>query len=76
MFQEMERINTWHLLNESHKFCNCLWYNILCYGSETGKLLDNRKHATMTLHQLVDGLCQVETLKGKPKVVVVQVCTG
>ncbi len=49
---------------------------LICHGDERGSIIDVDRRKAFDLDDLVEGIDEVETLKGKPKIVISQACRG
>ena len=61
---------------DNHVYSNCFALTIICHGNDKGHLLDKNKHLAWVTELFVADLSDVETLVGKPKIIVIQVCRG
>ena len=68
----MCQIKDWIMWRENYEKTNCFLLTIVCAEMDQGWLMDKYKKRVYTLEHLVSGLCDVATLKGKPKVVIIQ----
>ena len=64
------------LKDETHVDCNSFLLTIICHGNDKGHLLDKNKKRAWITEDIVGDLSEVETLQGKPKILVVQACRG
>ena len=64
------------LRDENHEDSNCFVLVILCHGNDKGHLLDRNRKKAWDTEDVVGDLSEVETLRGKPKVMVIQACRG
>ena len=71
-FQGMEQIKASMLKPYRHEKTNCFVFGIICHAIEDGWLLDTNKLKAYKLDQLVTDLYAVPTLKGKPKVLLIE----
>ena len=55
-----------------HQRCNCFLFVVLCHAMEQGWLLDVNKRQAYTLQELTGEVCNVPTLDGKPKIVLME----
>ena len=76
MFQELHRLRGWLTHPDNHRRSNAVFVVIICHGNPQGTILDIDKKKAFDLDDLVEGIDEVETLKGKPKVVISQACRG
>ena len=72
----MREIKRWILKDETHVESNCVAITVICHGDELGYLLDKNKKRSWKIEDFVGDLSLVETLLGKPKILVVQACRG
>ena len=61
---------------ETHRESNCLVVTVICHGTESGLLLDRHRRKAWDTELLVGELSDVQTLVGKPKVLIIQACRG
>ena len=64
------------LKNETHTGRNSLLLTVMCHGNDKGHLLDKDKKTAWILETFIKELSLVETLIGKPKILVLQACRG
>ena len=62
--------------NEKHENSNCFALAIICHGNNKGRLLDVEKRYAWDTEQLIGDLSRVDTLVGKPKILIFQCCRG
>ena len=62
--------------DDSHKDSNCFSLTIICHGNDKGHLLDRDRRKAWDTELFVGELSDVETLVGKPKIMVIQSCRG
>ena len=72
----MRKIRRWIMSKENHVDSNCFTLTIICYGNEKGHLLDKSRSLAWMTELFVADLSDVETLVGKPKIIVIQACRG
>ena len=75
-FKQMRKIRRWIMNKENHVDSNCFTLTIICHGNEKGHLLDKNKSLAWMTELFVADLSDVETLVGKPKIIVIQACRG
>ena len=51
---------------------NCFLFAIICHAMEEGCLMDKYQRKAFTLESLVDDVCAVSSLQGKPKVILIE----
>ena len=61
---------------ETHADSNCFLLVIICHGNNKGHLLDKNKMKGWILEDFITDLSVVQTLTGKPKILVVNSCRG
>ena len=49
---------------------------IICHGNNRGQLKDVNKHKAWDIEDLIGDISKVETLVGKPKIMILQCCRG
>ena len=59
-----------------HEKTNCFLVVLVCHGMEQGWLLDTNKNKAFTLEQFTADLSGVQTLVGKPKVLLIEAYGG
>ena len=62
--------------DDSHRESNCFSLTIICHGNDRGHLLDRDRRKAWDTELFVGELSDVETLVGKPKIMVIQSCRG
>ena len=67
--QEMQGIRNWMIQSDIHIDCNCFSLNIMAHGDRDGWLMDRHGRKSWFIDQIVRDLGLVETLVGKPKLV-------
>ena len=72
----MRKLQTWMSNDETHVDCNCFALTAICHGNSQGHLKDKNRNKAWDIEMLVGYLSDVETLKGKPKIIVIQSCRG
>ena len=72
----MIHIREWFTSCESHKYSNACAVYLLCETDQSGAILDKYGIPFFTLEEFCDDMCQVESLKGKPKLLMLQTCSG
>ena len=76
LIKQMRRLNKWIMADENHVDSNCFALTIICHGNDKGHLLDKNKSLAWMTELFVADLSDVETLVGKPKIIVIQACRG
>ena len=61
---------------ETHADSNCFLLVIICHGNNKRPLLDKNKMKGWILEDFITDLSVVQTLTGKPKILVVNSCRG
>ena len=74
--QEMRKIKKWILKDENHTDSNCVVITLICHGDYKGQIMDRDKRRSWIIEDFVGDLSLVDTLIGKPKVLIVQACRG
>ena len=69
----MRQIKRWFLQDENHKDCNTFSLTVICRGNEKGHLLDRHGKKAWETELLLMDSSDVETLKNKPKLVMISV---
>ena len=64
------------MAKETHSDSNCFVLTIICHGDDKGHLMDKDKRKACDTEIFVGELSDVETLTGKPKIIVIQSCRG
>ena len=64
------------MAEDTHKDSNCFALTIICHGNDKGHLLDKNKALAWHTELFVGELSDVDTLVGKPKIMVIQRCRG
>ena len=72
----MAEVKRWFLKDEPHSDSNCFVLTMICHGNEKGHLLDVNRARGWVVEDLVRDLSIVDTLRGKPKLLVLQACRG
>ena len=76
MLQRMREIKRWIMDKDNHKDCNSFLLTIICHGNKQGHLLDKNKSFGWNTEDFVGDLSVVESLLGKPKLLIIQSCKG
>ena len=69
----MSDIRRWMLCSDVHSISNCFFLHVMARSDENGCLLDVMGRKSWNREEIVQDLCKVEGLHGKPKVVFWQV---
>ena len=72
----MRTIKRWIIDKDNHKDCNTFLLTIICHGNKQGHLLDRHKGFGWNTEDFVGDLSVVESLIGKPKIMIIQSCRG
>ncbi len=72
----MKKLKVWLTDEDTHKDSNCVLLTFIGHGNDKGWLMDRDEKAAWFLEALVSELSSVETLVGKPKMLVMQSCRG
>ncbi len=70
----MDDLKKWLKNPETHRKSSCLVLTFIGHGDERGWLMDKDEGPAWYLESLVRELSIVETLEGKPKLLVMQSC--
>ena len=72
----MSKLEDSFLNNDTHRGANCFVMAVICHGNNKGQLKDINKRKAWDIEELVGDLSKVETLVGKPKILIFQCCRG
>ena len=72
----MRELKRWLLDKDTHRASNCVMIAFIGHGDDKGWLRDKDDKNAWLLEDFLGDLSLVETLQGKPKIVVVQACRG
>ena len=75
-FQDMRKLKRWIMDNKTHEDSNTFVLTIICHGNKHGYLLDKNRSKAWDTEDFVGDLSEVETLLGKPKILIIQACRG
>ena len=64
------------LKDETHEDSNSFVLTVICHGNNKGHLLDRNKTKGWVLEDFIGDLSLVESLAGRPKLLVIQSCRG
>ena len=76
LLQTMAEIKRKILKDETHAGKNSFLLTVICHGNDKGHLLDKDKKRAWILEDFIKDLSLVDTLIGKPKILVLQACRG
>ena len=76
LFKQMRKLKRWIIDDKNHEDSNCFSLTVISHGNKQGHLLDKNKNRGWDTEEFVADLSEVETLTGKPKVIVLQSCRG
>ena len=74
--QDMARLKKWIMDDSTHKGSNCFALAMICHGDEQGFLLDVNKSKAWRVEDIATDLGVVDTLHGKPKILIFNACRG
>ena len=72
----MRSVKKFIMDDDSHRDTNCLVLTVICHGNDKGQLLDKDKKKAWDTELFIGELSDVETLTGKPKIMIIQSCRG
>ena len=72
----MRSVKKFIMDDDSHRERNCLVLTVICHGNDKGQLLDKDKRKAWDTELFLGELSDVETLTGKPKIMIIQSCRG
>ena len=72
----MKKIRQWIMNRENHIDCNTFLLTFIGHGNKKGDVLDKNKTRSWNIEEFIVELNDVDTLIGKPKVMVIQACRG
>ena len=72
----MREVKRWIIDKDNYSDSNSFLLTIICHGNKHGHLLDRHKHYGWNTEEFVGDLSVVQTLLGKPKIVIIQSCRG
>ena len=76
LLQEMTQLKFWILEKENHRDSNAIALAIFCHGNKKGDLFDVDEAKGWDTEMFLEELSEVETLKGKPKIFIINSCRG
>lgn len=75
--QEMGRIlNNVIIVEDTHEENNMFILTVIAHGNKEGHLKDTTGKKAWTIDELVEDVCDVKSLRGKPKIFFFQSCRG
>ena len=72
----MKNIKQIIMQKENHINCNTFLLTFIGHGTKNGDLLDKSKTRAWNIENFIREFNDVDTLVGKPKVLVIQACRG
>ena len=72
----MDTVERWIMDKGNHIDCNCFALAIISHGNESGDLFVEPGKPGWDLEPFIEQLSRVETLVGKPKIIVINACRG
>ena len=72
----MRRLKKWITDEKNHVDSNSFLLTIICHGNKFGHLLDKNRTKAWDTELFIADLCDLETLTGKPKIMIIQACRG
>ena len=72
----MKKIRQRIMKTENHIDSNAFLLAFIGHGNKTGDILDKNKTRSWNIEEFIVELNDVDTLIGKPKVMVIQACRG
>ena len=76
ILQELDRIQSWMTSRESHQYCNTFSLVMICDGTDDGKLFDYQGETFSSITDLTNKFIRVQSLKKKPKLIIIKRCSG
>ena len=76
MFQKMVQLQKILTDEETHKDSNCLFLTVISHGDEKGQLKAADRRDGWKTEELVWQLDEVDSLQGKPKILIINACRG
>ena len=61
---------------ESHQHCNAFSLVMICDGTDDGQLFDCQGETFSLIKELTDKIVNIQTLKKKPKLILIKRCNG
>ena len=74
--QKLDGIQSWMTSKESHQHCNAFSLVMICDGTEDGQLFDCQGETFSSIKELTDKIVNIQTLKKKPKLILIKRCNG
>ena len=62
------------MTKETHEYCNAFSMIVIGQGTDDGDLLDCQERIFSTAQELTDVITGIQTLKGKPKLLLILRC--
>ncbi len=75
-FQKMEKIREDFLDEDMHTDSNMFVLLVICHGEDGEYLLDKDEKPAWNTNELATDLSAVRSLKGRPKLLIIQACRG
>ena len=72
----MTNLKKWIMKKKIHRDSNAFAVAIFCHGNRRGDLFDVHEVKGWDTEMFLEELSEVETLKGKPKIFVINACRG
>ena len=72
----MRRLKKWITDENNHVDSNSFLLTVICEGNKLGHQLDKNRSKAWDTDLFIADLCEVETLAGKPKIMIIQACRG
>ena len=70
----MEKLQEWILSENNHSDSNSFFLTALCHGNDKGHVTDRNRKEMWDTEGLMGDLSEVESLTGKPKILIIQTC--
>ena len=74
--QEMGKLKRWIMDSATHKMSNTFSLVVISHGNEQGYLMDKNQVKSWRIEDFITDLSLVDSLMGKPKIMIVQACRG
>ena len=72
----MRKLKKWITDENNHLDSNSFLLTAICHGNKFGHLFDKNRTKAWDTELFIADLCEVETLVGKSKVMIIQACRG